>query len=101
MEAKKLADPRDVAVALAPALRLCGYCKTWHSKPCGEGCYLRPGDPTFEDVCRSAREAIARTPQVSTMTGGFSCPDCGGATHDQMRCTACGFSSLEEEPSNG
>ena len=30
-----------------PALRLCGYCKTWNSKPCGEQCYLSPSDPVW------------------------------------------------------
>lgn len=30
-----------------PALRMCGYCKTWNSKPCGEQCYLQPSDPVW------------------------------------------------------
>ena len=29
-------------------LRRCGYCQTWHRRPCGEGCYLSLTDPTFE-----------------------------------------------------
>lgn len=82
MEASKLANPRDVAVALAPALRLCGFCNTWHSKPCGEGCYLRPEDPTYADLCPSA----------------FACPGCGGTSADKHRCTACGFSPADEQP---
>jgi hypothetical protein len=31
-------------------LRLCGYCKSWNSKPCGEGCCWSPTDPTPEQV---------------------------------------------------
>lgn len=31
-------------------LRLCGYCKSWNSKPCGEGCCWSPTDPTIEKV---------------------------------------------------
>lgn len=29
-------------------LRLCGYCKSWHSKPCGEGCCWSASDPTAD-----------------------------------------------------
>lgn len=29
-------------------LRLCGYCKTWNRKPCGEQCCWSPTDPTNE-----------------------------------------------------
>jgi len=32
-------------------LRLCGMCKTWVSRPCGEGCYHCPSDPTYEEHC--------------------------------------------------
>lgn len=31
-------------------LRWCGYCKSWHSKPCGDGCVWLPTDPTLEDL---------------------------------------------------
>ena len=34
-------------VAQEPVARLCGYCKTWNSKPCGEQCYLQPNDPVW------------------------------------------------------
>jgi len=34
-------------VAQEPVARLCGYCKTWNSKPCGEQCYLQPSDPVW------------------------------------------------------
>lgn len=36
--------------------RLCGYCKSWHSKPCGEGCYWSPQhDPTLAEVEKQQR----------------------------------------------
>lgn len=30
----------------------CGYCKSWHSKPCGEGCFWQPSllGPSFERI---------------------------------------------------
>ena len=31
-------------------LRLCDYCQSWNSKPCGEGCCWSPTDPTIEKV---------------------------------------------------
>lgn len=31
-------------------LRWCGYCKSWHSSPCGDGCHWSPTDPTLEQV---------------------------------------------------
>lgn len=34
-------------VAQEPVARLCGYCKTWNSKPCGEQCCLQPSDPVW------------------------------------------------------
>ena len=43
MEAALSASP----VAQEPVARLCGYCKTWNSKPCGEQCYLSPSDPVW------------------------------------------------------
>lgn len=43
MEAALSASP----VAQEPVARLCGYCKTWNSKPCGEQCYLQPNDPVW------------------------------------------------------
>jgi hypothetical protein len=43
MEAALSAAP----VAQEPVARLCGYCKTWNSKPCGEQCYLQPSDPVW------------------------------------------------------
>ena len=44
---------------------LCGYCKTWNSKPCGEQCHLRPDDPSWEDAApgvsqQTVAEGIAR-----------------------------------------
>lgn len=35
---------------MSGGLRLCGYCEMWHSRPCGEGCYLSVDAPTEEDV---------------------------------------------------
>ena len=40
-----------------PALRMCGYCKTWNSKPCGEQCYLQPSDPVW--TAPVAQEPVA------------------------------------------
>jgi hypothetical protein len=37
-----------------PPLRLCGYCKTWNSRPCGEQCYLQATDPTQESLFSTA-----------------------------------------------
>lgn len=31
-------------------LRFCEYCKSWQSKPCGDGCVWLPTFPTFEQV---------------------------------------------------
>jgi hypothetical protein len=31
-------------------LKWCGYCRSWHSKPCGEGCCWSPTDPTLEQM---------------------------------------------------
>ena len=39
--------PPSAPVAQEPVARLCGYCKTWNSKPCGEQCYLQPSDPVW------------------------------------------------------
>jgi len=33
-----------------PDLKWCGYCQSWHSKPCGEGCCWSPTDPTLEQM---------------------------------------------------
>ena len=35
--------------AFQSPLRLCGFCDTWHSKPCGEGCQWSLNDPIFQD----------------------------------------------------
>ena len=51
----------NVALSAAPvgepALRMCGYCKTWNSKPCGEQCYLQPSDPVW--TAPVAQEPVA------------------------------------------
>ena len=44
-------------VAQEPVARLCGYCKTWNSKPCGEQCYLQPSDPVW--TAPVAQEPVA------------------------------------------
>lgn len=33
-------------------LRWCDYCKSWNSKPCGEGCVWQPSFPTLEQTLR-------------------------------------------------
>lgn len=35
-------------------LRLCGYCNTWNSRPCGEQCGFSLNDPTFEMIEKKA-----------------------------------------------
>jgi hypothetical protein len=35
-------------------LKWCGYCKSWHSKPCGEGCCWSPTDPTLDEMLTAA-----------------------------------------------
>ncbi len=42
----------DSRATLRPqtVLRLCGYCQTWNSRPCGNQCYLQVTDPTWESV---------------------------------------------------
>jgi hypothetical protein len=44
---------REILATAAPApsagetvLRYCDYCKSWNSKPCGEGCVWTPDMPT-------------------------------------------------------
>lgn len=43
-------------------LRLCGYCKSWNSHPCGEQCVLQPTDPTWEEALARAAQQGADTP---------------------------------------
>jgi hypothetical protein len=31
---------------MSAELRQCNYCQTWRNKPCGDGCYWSPSDPT-------------------------------------------------------
>lgn len=38
------------AVQTGRDLRWCGFCHSWNSKPCGDGCQWWPGDPTVEDI---------------------------------------------------
>lgn len=52
----------------AVPLRLCGFCQSWNSKPCGEQCRWLPTDPTLEqmrakdvDAKSQAREDIFRS----------------------------------------
>ena len=47
-------------VPQSPALRMCGLCHTWNSKPCGEQCALQITDPTFEQMAfANAAESAA------------------------------------------
>lgn len=48
-----------------PALRMCGYCKTWNSKPCGEQCYLQPSDPVWTAPVAQEPVATKATQQAS------------------------------------
>lgn len=51
-------DIENMRAALRLAqLRYCGYCQSWHSKPCGEGCYWTPNNPTFEQMASSVSAA--------------------------------------------
>lgn len=51
---KIAADALDAPEAQAQnPLRLCGYCRAWHSKPCGEGCQWLNTDPVFEDYAHA------------------------------------------------
>jgi transcriptional regulator with XRE-family HTH domain len=34
----------------ARPLRLCGLCRAWHDRPCGNGCVWQPTDPTLDQV---------------------------------------------------
>lgn len=46
---------RGVSDIIGP--RLCGYCSTWHYRPCGIGCYLQIADPTWNELlARTARD---------------------------------------------
>jgi hypothetical protein len=46
---KIAADALDATKATTQSqLRLCGFCRAWYSKPCGEGCQWLPTDPVFE-----------------------------------------------------
>lgn len=47
LKIKSATNPSASPVAQEPVARLCGYCKTWNSKPCGEQCYLQPSDPVW------------------------------------------------------
>lgn len=52
--------PSDALLRLTSALasagqttrhrRLCGYCHTWRTSPCGEGCCWQPNDPTLDEI---------------------------------------------------
>ena len=61
MEAALSASP----VAQEPVARLCGYCKTWNSKPCGEQCYLQPSDPVW--TAPVAQEPVARLVPIKNL----------------------------------
>ena len=37
---------------MSSELRWCGYCESWHSKPCGEGCHWSPTDPTQDQLAK-------------------------------------------------
>lgn len=45
--------PLVTATTAAPPLRLCGYCKTWNDRPCGNQCCLQVTDPTWEEALRA------------------------------------------------
>lgn len=42
----------EVAYAQRDPLRRCGYCNSWGSKPCGEGCHWSPTDPTAAELAQ-------------------------------------------------
>lgn len=44
------ADGGVVGLPPKGTLRLCGYCRSWNSKPCGEQCVLSLNDPTWEQI---------------------------------------------------
>jgi len=41
--------------------RLCGECRQWQSRPCGDGCYLSTSDPTEDALFTSAGSTPSRT----------------------------------------
>jgi hypothetical protein len=45
-------------------LRWCGYCKSWHTKPCGEGCCWSPTDQTLDEMLLAA--LMKRTAPLDT-----------------------------------
>lgn len=51
---------RTISAVDPSPLRWCGYCESWHSKPCGEQCHWLPTDPTIEQMHAKNTEAMRK-----------------------------------------
>lgn len=79
---RRTAAPAQPALETAP-LRLCGYCKSWNSKPCGEGCCWSPTDPTImSDAIEAMRKALN---YIENTEGEFGIKlSCGDALREAL-----------------
>lgn len=59
--------------------RLCGECRQWQSRPCGDGCYLLPSDPTEADIfaaCGATPPIVAELDGLMQLEPDMSGPLC-------------------------
>lgn len=56
---KALQSTAELADVEQKPLRLCGYCQSWNSKPCGEQCCWSINDPTQEQLEAKALQSTA------------------------------------------
>lgn len=64
---------------MSAARRLCGECRQWQSRPCGDGCYLSMSDPTEADVfaaCGATPPIVAELDGLMQLEPDMSGPLC-------------------------